>query len=489
MAIPKLLKDSLEDNTLTQLCWDFEDAPKIAAQVSEELFSTREYQRIAKYAIEHVNRYGLPPRGHLRDYLEQELRHRDGQFLKQIIDAMETLHPELQGRFVQDDLDVFIQRRTFAMALDTAYDRLDKNDLAGARDALYSASAVVKPQPGVWLHDTEKWLAFTQRRQGIEFSSGCDTLDDRGIHPARKEVYLHMGPRKSGKTWALIQQGRRAVENRQDALHITLENSSIITQERYTQSFLQMTLEQTRSLHIPVFAFDGAGRFRLDHEQITPRALREAGYDELAEKLARFQYTGRVGSMGRLLIQEYPTGSLTLAQLNHLLDNLERTENFVPGLIIVDYVNLMDLGDVRQHRLSLGRMGVGLRGIAVARNAAVSTATQTNRLSVNAKLITGAHVAEDWSLLGTVDTAVTYTQSPQERLGNRARLFVDACRTAPDKWTAQITQSYAIGQFCLDSIYMNKEVTEAIRLWDEEHEGEDSEGFSDTGYAQRYADA
>ena len=82
--------------------------------------------------------------------------------------------------------------------------------------------------------------------------------------------------------------------------------------------------------------------------------------------------------------------------------------------------------------------------------------------------MTGTHIAEDWSLLGTVDTAVTYSQSQDERGLGVARVYVDAARNAPDKWTAQITQSYATGQFCIDSVYLTKTVTDEIaRQFDE----------------------
>jgi hypothetical protein len=482
MAIARLLEENLEDNVLTMLGWDFELAPTFAMQLTAELFSTREYQRIAKFALDHVARYGVPPRNHLSDYMEREIRHRDGTFLRDVINGMEALHPRLQGRVVQNDLDRFIERRKMAMSLDTAYDRLDKDDMDGARDALYAASAVVKPRPGVWLHDTAKWLSFLDRPEGIEFSSGIDLLDERGIHPGRGELYLHMGPRKSGKTWKLIQIGRRAVEAHLDALHITLENSTAITQQRYTQAFLQLTIEEAKTLRLPSFTFDGTRRLRLEWKEFpdystgepSPGAIREQSATGLGMALEPYKFTGKAGSPGRLLVQEFPTGTLTVAQLNNLLDHLERSDSFKPDIVILDYINLMEMGDIRQHRLSLGRLGVALRGIAVSRNLAMVTATQTNRASASARIVTGTHVAEDWSLIGTADTVVAYSQTAQERSINLARIYVDACRTAPDKWTAQITQSYATGQFCTNSVPMSPEVAEEVSRFAEEegtHDG------------------
>jgi hypothetical protein len=478
MAVNKLLRDNPEDNVLTLLCWDYDRAPAVALRVTAALFSTREYQRIAHFALEHIERYGVPPRRHLRDYLEGEMKTRDASFLRQIIAGMEALHPELQGDFVEDVLDKFIEKRTIAMAMDAGYTALDKDDIEGAREALAQASATAKPREGVYLHETEKWLSFLHRKEGIEFSSGVDLLDERGIHPDRGELYLFMGPRKSGKTWALIQIGRRAVEARHDVLHITLENSSAITQMRYTQAFLQMTVEQTRTMRVPLFTEDNIGRFRLDVADQAPRGvIHDNTSVGLGLALEPYTYTGELGSAGRLLVQEFPTGTMTIGQLTSLLDRLERADGFKPDIVVLDYINLMDIGDVRQHRLSLGRMGVALRGVAVSRHIAMVTATQTNRLSATAKVVTGTHVAEDWSLAGTADTVVTYSQSKEERELNLARVYIDAARNAPDKWMAQISQSYVTGQFCLNSVLQTKWVAEEIAR----QLGEEGE---ETGYAR-----
>src|SRR5262252_6758283 len=115
MAVTKTLRDYLEDNVLTLLCWDEQHAPTIAMQVTADLFSTRNYQKLAKIALDHLAKYGIPPKQHIRDYLEAELRREEGRHLRDIIGAMEGLAPTLQIPMVQDDLDLFIARRKMAM--------------------------------------------------------------------------------------------------------------------------------------------------------------------------------------------------------------------------------------------------------------------------------------------------------------------------------------------------------------------------------------
>ena len=64
-----------------------------------------------------------------------------------------------------------------------------------------------------------------------------------------------------------------------------------------------------------------------------------------------------------LLIESFPSASLTIGELNAYLDYLEKAEHFKPDLLLVDYINEMDI-DPRFVRQELGRTIRRLRGIA-----------------------------------------------------------------------------------------------------------------------------
>jgi hypothetical protein len=116
---------------------------------------------------------------------------------------------------------------------------------------------------------------------------------------------------------------------------------------------------------------------------------------------------------------------------------------------------LMDV-NVRDYRISIGKLAQNLRGLASMRNFALMTVAQGNRLSKEAKQVTSNHVAEDWSIVATSDTFITYSQTDEEKNQGLARILVDKSRKSNDKWLALITQSYDMGQFCIDSEYMSK---------------------------------
>lgn len=158
---------------------------------------------------------------------------------------------------------------------------------------------------------------------------------------------------------------------------------------------------------------------------------------------------------GNLVVKTFPSGMLTLNQLEAYLDGLEASHKFVPNIIIIDYPDLMRIDDRQDHRVALGRLYVDLRGLFGTRNAAGIVPVQTNRKGESARLVTAELTGEDYSKTQTADIVLTYNQTGMERDLGLARLFVDKGRNDEDKFTLLISQAYQTGQFVLQSAYMN----------------------------------
>ncbi len=158
----------------------------------------------------------------------------------------------------------------------------------------------------------------------------------------------------------------------------------------------------------------------------------------------------------RLLIKEFPTFSLTIAQLNAYLDMLDRKFNFRPDVLIIDYPDLMAIKSTEK-RIEIGNHFAALRGICQRRKMAGITVTQVNRKGADATLVTATHVAEDWSKIATCDNILTFNRTKHEKRLGLARVLVAAARDAEDGYVALIAQNYKTGQFCLDSIYHSAE--------------------------------
>lgn len=462
-----------EENLLSLLVWHETYAAEIAFKVPLESYSTPTTQKIAKLAVEYFQKYSKPPQAHIRDLLSDEINRPNNSYLMDILTSIDSLRDNVNVTFVLDKIDEFVRLQKLDQCISDASYAINENDIEGAEKALSAASSAIADTSygkSVWLHDHEEWFKFLEAQEDSGFSTGIEALDEKNIKPERGTILLMIAPAKKGKSWFLTNIGKTDLVDprlQHNVLHITLENSLRITSERYTQALLSMTRQDAtvHTLKIPLLRW--GNNFDVDDLDIDVEALMLENKDKYIDKLKT-----KLRRRGKLKVQWFPTGSLTVQGLQSYLDKLEKTENFKPDLVLLDYADLM-FTDEKNLRISTGRLYRDLRGLAGTRNFALVTATQGNRASNDARIVKQTHVAEDWSKIGTVDTVITYTQTDFEKVKGLANIFVAAARNSEDGWTALISQSYAIGQFCLDSIYKTREVGAVVARINGENEDND----------------
>ena len=112
-----MLQGSLEDNTLTALCWNERLAPQIALKVKATDFSTDVYRRIAGSALDFLDRLHRPARAHIGDILEHEIkRGANGRFMQDVVEEMARLAPLLNEEHVLGELDKFLDIQRLILA-------------------------------------------------------------------------------------------------------------------------------------------------------------------------------------------------------------------------------------------------------------------------------------------------------------------------------------------------------------------------------------
>lgn len=474
------LKGALEENVLCALCYNEECAAQLLLLITPDMFDTPGKRKIAERAMEYIRKYNQPPGRHLYDLFADETRQQNasGLVYRETFKAIDELATHLQPKYVMDMLGTFIETARVRKLLDNATTALASGDVEGAKLALVAKDAQVSFSHGTWLHRPEEMLRFLSRALDEDlYSSGIDELDARNVRPSRKTIIALVAPPKGGKTWYLINQGKKNLARRKTVLHLTCENSEELTAKRYIMALYAMSTHQLTNVRLPFFdRIEGGGvSLRFDVLDNDPIVINESQRSTIAAKLIQLD------KRPRLLIKEFASGTLTVPMIVAFLDMLERSEGFVPDLLIVDYPKMMRL-DPHNYRLDLGRVLIELRGIAVNRNMAVSTVMQGSKLSKTAHIVSSRMVAEDYSIVGTADTILTYSQTPEEKDRGLARILVDAARDAPDAFLVMISQSYDTGQFALDSVFMTKHLeTEAERATGPGKREDDAEDQDEAG--------
>lgn len=448
------LSNLLQENVLTLLCFDIKTALLIRNCITSNLFENHIYRKIAAKAIDYIDCYKQTPNEHLPDLLENELEEpKTAQIYTDTLYQMHQLKDTVNAKFVISQLQSFVRQQYLKLALIEAVDLVKDNKIEQAENTLNKTlkNSLDVFDPGTKFFEPQEALNFLNKNED-PFCTGIQELDKRGIGPARKELFTMLAPSNRGKTWALIHFGKKALLQRLKVLHISLEMSEERISQRYIQSFFSISKNNDKVV-LPVMEKDNLGKFvsidtYMNKNTIT---LKDANINNILKRKL-----GKVKGRFSLIIKQFPTGILTMSALQAYLNNLEQAEKFMPDMIIIDYADLMKI-DGANLRIDTGRTYKELRGLAVERNIAMITASQSNREAENVKIITMKHLAEDYSKAAISDNIISYNQTSLEKKLGLARLFVAKSRNDISQQTMIITQSYETGQFCLDSSLMTNE--------------------------------
>jgi hypothetical protein len=115
-------------------------------------FSTPVYRKIASAAFAYFEEFGRPPKGHLRDLLEADIRRdADGKFMDTVLAQMASLALSLDEDYVRSTFDRFVDGQRLISGINTASDLAadDKIDEA-RRIMLHAALSEYTPNAEVW---------------------------------------------------------------------------------------------------------------------------------------------------------------------------------------------------------------------------------------------------------------------------------------------------------------------------------------------------
>lgn len=443
---------ALQENILTLLCFDKEACPIIIAAVDTSLFESAVYRNIADQAIQYFRKYKEAAGEHLPDLLEEFLQSPKRSQVRMYSEALHDLYStskSINRKYILDELGRFIRQQSLRQSITSAAEELQAGDDVAAERLLLEGlkKRLVVFEKGLTIAEAIESVNLYETQQDL-IKTGIGPLDADGICPAPGELYTVMALPNKGKTWWLQSIGKYAALQRKKVLHITLEMSEEKIARRYVQSFFSMT-RRPETFSVPVIKQDDKHRF------IGLSFRRYRRRPSLTDKKSRTRLQNRSKNFGdkfkRILIKQFPTNQLSTDGLHAFLEMLEQEENFIPDLLIVDYADLMKI-DAANLRIDTGRVYKDLRGVAVEKNIAVCTASQSNRLGEDARILTMKHFAEDYSKAGISDNIISYNQTKDEKDMGLARLFVVKARDERSGQTALITQAYSSGQFAIDSI-------------------------------------
>jgi replicative DNA helicase len=242
-------------------------------------------------------------------------------------------------------------------------------------------------------------------------TSGYEEIDKQLYHHGwgRKELSCIMGGAKAGKSMSLGEFAKNASLAGYNVLLVTCEVSAAIIVDR-----LDTNISQTLMTGLKASAKTVA-------EKVEELKKKHPGY-------------------GKFLVREYPSGRLKASQLRRLIERC-REHGIKFDLIVVDYADIMaPEKSYEDFREGSRQIYLDLREIAFEEDAAVLTATQTNRDGMKSMSPNATHVAEDINKARTVDVMISIVATEAERAAGEARLIFTLNRNGPSDVTVVVQQ-------------------------------------------------
>ena len=460
------LTGNLQESLLCLLCFGGARGQIAAGLIQPEVFEEA-YGEIAKRAIDYRAKYGeAPGKEHiddLFDYVISDPGNKRAPMFQRILMSLYKQSDGLNEQYVLDRVSEFVRRQTYKTAIFRGAQRIQQGG-DGVGDDLESILGEAfrfradHTDPGTFLGEASA-LSFLQADTNDTLKLGIPEFDRLDINPTRGELFVFIAPRGRGKSWLLTHCSVMGLLQRWRVLDVSLEMSEKKKTQRIFQAAFAVAKRDDEYMQT-ILDIDSLGQLAaLTHEQRRPSmALSNA---KIGEYLAAQQQQWR-GPLNRIVVKQYPTGSLTIRKLKSYLDFLEQAKGFVPDLLCIDYPKLMYI-DPDHPRESLGRLFEELRGLAVERNMALVAPHQSTRAGETASSLRSQHTSDDISIIGTADTVVTYNATEEERAIGLARLTAIKVRNDEDMKSVLLTQNYRTGQFVLQSVPQRGDYWEMMR--------------------------
>jgi len=343
-----------------------------------------------------------------------------------VITLLKTLLSEkvTDREFVINGVEEFAQHQAMENAILTAAELLESSrDYAKIDKVIKSAqmvgAAAEEPAYDFYKRIEERTEVRKEKMAGVFVPQGITTgvrqIDKLLMHRGwgRKELSCLMGPAKSGKSMGLIGFGLNASRAGYHVIYLSCEVSKEIIAERSDANISDIPINDLEA---------GMGIVRSKVETAKAKA-------------------------GSFDLYDFPPGSLTATDIRRLLNKMEaRGKKY--DLIIIDYADIM-APEVRVRDDSIEnskQIYLGLRAVAHEFDAAVLTATQTNREGFKATVAGMTHVADDINKARTVDLLISINSTEDERARGECRLYFAASRNQEGDMTIRVKSAKEKGK-------------------------------------------
>ena len=180
-----------------------------------------------------------------------------------------------------------------------------------------------------------------------------------------------------GKSLFMCHNAAAVLQQEKNVLYITMEMAEEKIAERIDANLMDLPIQQLETLSKDAFS-------------------------QKIQKIAK-------GTIGKLIIKQYPTGSAHSGHFRALLNEMKMKKKFIPDMIYIDYLNICSSSRMKAMGGSINSytyikaIAEELRGLAIEFNVPIMTATQTTRSGFGNTDVGLEDTSESFGLPATAD--------------------------------------------------------------------------------------
>lgn len=351
----------IEHAILKHLIYDEDYTRKVIPFIKTEYFSDRNERLIYEEINDFVSRYNISPTHEalIIQISDKQLFDEDFKNCISILEELNSSKEDLsKHEWLIDKTEKFCQDQAIYNGVVESISILDGKNKAldkGAIPKILSDALGVSFDQNIghdFIEDFESRYEYYHRKEDrIPFDLEYFNKITNGGLP-KGTLNLLISGTNVGKTLTKCHFASHYLQIGKNVLYITLEMSEEEIGKRIDANLMNVTMDDLMSMSKDMF-------------------------DKKINKL-------RNNTIGKLIIKQYPTASASVVHFRNLLNELNLKKNFIPDIVIVDYMNICSSSRIKSNSNAnsytlVKSIAEELRGLAVEFKIPILSSSQFNR--------------------------------------------------------------------------------------------------------------
>lgn len=369
----------IEKTILSALINNQEYTRKVLPYIDKEYFMQMGEKIVFSLIKEYFVKYNaIPSKTTLK--VELESKKIKENLYEDAVETLDSLNLEpVNISWLVDTTEDFCKKRAFLNAMKHAAGLLDNDDTTvyhGALDVVSKALSVSFDSnlgSDYFESAEERFDSFQKGLEQLPTTLEIFNIVTKGgfVNPS---LVIFMAPTGVGKSLILCNMAASYLQLGKNVLYFTMEMSQSQVEQRIDLNLLDMRTDQIKQMEKSQFM----GRIERIKNKFT----------------------------GKLRTKEYPSKSVHSGHFRYFIEELKLKENFIPDVIIIDYLNICKAASVTKsaslHELT-GQIALELRAIGQEFKCPILTATQTNREGTKTSDFEVTDIADSWGVTHHAD--------------------------------------------------------------------------------------